>query len=358
MIKWPFWRFRSLGKLIVCIDFNTAKTKNDWTKYGFGGGSAWNATNGGGSSCNGVATQCEWIFSRFRHLWRGIWLLHPHSLRLLCAAAAKVRTFSRWQGATGSMAANVGRGGYCSDNSGVDNDFFDLGLPVHGLTSFVALQPACALQAPREGASSCYCPEHGSKCTASHCTSYVLLACFLLLLTTMTSQEQASKGMCAHCRRTFDTMLICCCVCCVCSQVRANFSIFWISILIPVVYVIIGSVVGFIMGITYGSILAGNQMAQTKTLFPCAHSSCICPFVNANACVCVCEWTCNTQTHTHTHNLFMAAGILLQVQTPAQPGDAIKPVITSETEIVIGFVVSIVLLGFSFAPSSIAVLFM
>jgi len=54
----------------------------------------------------------------------------------------------------------------------------------------------------------------------------------------------------------------------------------------------------------------------------------------------------------------MAAGILLQVQTPAQPGDAIKPVITSETEIVIGFVVSIVLLGFSFAPSSIAVLFM
>ena len=42
-----------------------------------------------------------------------------------------------------------------------------------------------------------------------------------------------------------------------CGQVGANFWIFWISILIPVAYVIIGAVVGFVMGITYGSILAG-----------------------------------------------------------------------------------------------------
>ena len=43
-------------------------------------------------------------------------------------------------------------------------------------------------------------------------------------------------------------------------QVGANFWIFWISILIPVLYVAIGAVVGFVMGITYGSILSGIML--------------------------------------------------------------------------------------------------
>jgi hypothetical protein len=56
------------------------------------------------------------------------------------------------------------------------------------------------------------------------------------------------------------------------AQVQAKFWIFWISILIPVVYVIIGAVVGFVMGITSGSILAGGFAASAqhpRFVLPC-----------------------------------------------------------------------------------------
>ena len=235
------------------------------------------------------------------------------------------------------LGQNVSNGRHLVLYCCMDHDFHDLFVPLCRLACLAALQSARSIQAAREGADAFDYPEHGAE---------RMSFLFLLSVSARTLAYMPLRALVRGPHTWTLPQAVCVCVrvygyICVCSliavaylsfplartfsrsslldrsllsatiappqftvcagQVGANFWIFWISILIPVLYVAIGAVVGFVMGITYGSILSG---------------------------------------------------IMLQAAIN------VDEMMLFETQVLIGFAIACLLQLFAFAPPSVAVLFM